>query len=35
MRKPISSADLGAMVPATMVTKIGKMIFVPFETELG
>lgn len=35
IRKPMSSADLGAIVPATMVTKIGKMIFVALGTASG
>ena len=35
MRKPISSALLGAMVPATTVTKMGNKIRVVPETALG
>ena len=35
MRKPMSSADLGAIAPAIIVTIIGKSMRVSFETEAG
>lgn len=35
IKKPISSADLGAIVPATTVTIMGNSILVVWDIELG